>query len=127
MWPRILLEILPHLTRLVPAADKFLASRNASDKAQEEALAALADHVRDGISGVAEEQAGLRRQLQEQSEQIGQVGVEVTRARMGVESIEARITKLEQVSRTATRLQWVVLVLVGVVAVLAVVILVKGR
>lgn len=127
MWPRILLEILPHLTRLVPAADKFLASRNASDKAQEEALAALADHVRGGISGVTEEQAGLRRQLQEQSEQIGQVGVEVTRTRLGVENIEARITKLEQVSRTATRLQWVVLVLVGVVAGLAVVILVKGR
>lgn len=125
MWPRILLELLPHLTRLVPAADKFFAGRSASEKAQQEALAALAEHVRGGISGVTEEQAGLRRQLQEQSEQIAQVGVEVSRARLGVESVEARVGKLEQALQTAMRLLVVALVLLVVVAVLGVVVLVK--
>lgn len=125
MWPRILLELLPHLTRLVPAADRFFASRSASEKAQEEALAALADHVRGGISGVTEEQAGLRRQLQEQSEQIARVGVDATRARIAVESVEPRLATLEQMSQTAMRLLVVALALLVVVAVLAVVILVK--
>jgi hypothetical protein len=127
MWPRILLELLPHLTRLVPAADKFFASRSANEKAQQEALAALAEHVRGGISGVTEEQAGLRCLLQEQSEQTAQLGVEVTRARMGVESVEARVTVLEKRSQTAMRLLVAAVVLLGIITVLAVVILVKGH
>ena len=125
MWPRILLELLPHVSRLVPAADKFLASRNASEKAQQEALAALAENVRAQLGGVNEEQAGLRRQLQEQSDQVAQVGVEVTRARLGIEAVETRIAKLEQASQTAFRLLVSALVLLAGVAILAVLILMK--
>ena len=127
MWPRILLELLPHVTRLVPAADKFLAGRSASEKAQQEALAALADNVRAQLSGVNDEQAGLRRQLQEQSDQVAQVGVEVTRARIAIETVETRIAKLEQASQTAFRLLVSALVVLMGIAILAVVILVKQQ
>ena len=119
------MELLPHVTRLVPAADKFLAGRSASEKAQQEALAALADNVRAQLSGVNDEQAGLRRQLQEQSDQVAQVGVEVTRARIAIETVETRIAKLEQASQTAFRLLVSALVVLMGIAILAVVILIK--
>jgi chromosome segregation ATPase len=112
MWPKLLFDLLPHFARLMPMADKYLASRSASDKAHENALAALAENVR---CQVAEAHEGIYRQLGEQSAQIADLAVEVTRARMGVESVEARITKLEKTVGTATRLLWVVLVLVAMV------------
>ena len=74
-----------------------------------------------------DEQAGLRRQLQEQSDQVAQVGVEVTRARLGVESVEARISKLEQATQTIFRLLVSALVLLAGIAILAVVILLKQQ
>jgi hypothetical protein len=40
MWPKLLFDLLPHFARLMPMADKYLASRSASDKAHETALAA---------------------------------------------------------------------------------------
>jgi len=45
----MLFELLPHFARLMPVADKYLTSRSASDKAQEAALVALADNVREEI------------------------------------------------------------------------------
>ncbi len=117
----MLFELLPHLARLVPMADKFLSTRSASDKAQEAALAALAGEVRGEFGKVAETNAGLSRQLQEQGSQIAELGVEVTRARMGVESVEARVAKLEKTAVLAVRLLWVVLLLVALVFAIVVV------
>jgi len=88
MWPRLLLEILPHFSRLVPAVDKYLAGRNDSDKALEGAMATLAGDVRGSLRHVTEEQAGMRAQLQEQSKQATQLAVDVARTRMGMESVE---------------------------------------
>ena len=108
MWPRMLLDLLPHFVRLVPMADKYLASRNAGDKAQDTALSALSDDVRSGLGEVKEAQAGLHRQLREQGSQISDLAVEVTRARMGVETVEARAAKLEKSASLALKLLWVV-------------------
>lgn len=109
MWPKLLFELLPHFSRLVPMADKYLSTRSASEKAQEAALTALANEVRGELGKAAEANAGVSRQLQEQGEQIAELGVEVARARMGVESVEARIAKLEKTAALAVRLLWVVL------------------
>jgi septal ring factor EnvC (AmiA/AmiB activator) len=94
MWP-LLFDLLPHFARLMPMADKFLATRSASEKAQEAALAAMAESVRGDLGQVAEAHAGIKRALQEQSKQTSEIAVEVTRVRMGVESIEARIAPVE--------------------------------
>ncbi len=114
MWPKLLLELLPHFTRLVPVADKYLGNRNASDEAQKAALAALAQDVRGELGGVTEEQAGLRRQIQEQSSQVADVAVEVSRTRLGVEGVEARVAKLERSAAMTIRLLWVVLGLLAI-------------
>lgn len=109
MWPKLLFELLPHFSRLVPAANKYLATRSASDKAQEAALAALAGEVRGELGKVAEANAGVGRQLKEQGTQIAELGVDIARARIGIESVEARVLKLEKLAGLAVRLLWAVL------------------
>jgi chromosome segregation ATPase len=111
MWPKLLFELLPHFSRLMPMADKYLSTRSASEKAQEAALAALAGEVRGELGKVTEANAGVSRQLQQQGTQIAELGVDVARARMGVESVEARVGKLEKTAALAVKLLWAVLVL----------------
>ena len=107
MWPKLLFDLLPHFSRLIPMADKYLATRSASDKAQAAALAAMAEGVRGDLVQVTEAHEGLRRQMQEQGTQISELAVEVTRTRLGVESSETRIAKLEKTAGVAMRLIWV--------------------
>lgn len=106
MWPKILFELLPHLTRLVPMADRYLTTRTASEKAQEAALAALGSVVRGELGQLGEVHTGIQRQLQDQGAQLLELAVEVTRARMGVESMEARVARLE---KSAASMRWLVL------------------
>jgi hypothetical protein len=106
MWPKViaqLFELLPHITRLVPMADKYLSSKTASEKATEAAMAAMAEGVRGDLGQVTKAHAGLYRQLQDQSAQIAEVGEEVKRARHSVEQHENRMVALES---SVASLQW---------------------
>lgn len=91
----MLFDLLPHFARLLPMADKFLASRSSSEKAQETALAGMSESVRSDLAQLAETHAGIKRALKEQSEQTVEIAVEVTKVRMGVQSIETRVTAFE--------------------------------
>jgi chromosome segregation ATPase len=95
MWPKMLFELLPHLARLMPMADKHLSTHSASTKAQEAALAKLADDMRGDLARSSEAQAGLRRQMHEHTAQLGELALDVTRTRMGIEGAEARVARLE--------------------------------
>lgn len=125
MWPKLLLDLLPHFSRLLPVADKYLAGRSASEKAQEAALAALSGDVRKQMGRVTEAQAGLGRLVQEQGTQIAAIAVDVARTRMGIESLEERIAKLEKSMGLAVKLLWIVLVLIVATLVLVVVRMVR--
>ena len=57
MWPK-LLELLPHLTRLVPMLERYLASRQVKDQANEEKLTALTEIVRGDLGQVTAAHAG---------------------------------------------------------------------
>jgi hypothetical protein len=106
MWPKViaqLFELLPHITRLVPVADKYLSSKTASEKATEAAMVAMAEGVRGDLGQVTKAHAGLYRQLQDQSAQIAEVGEEVKRARLSVEQHENRMVALES---SVASLQW---------------------
>jgi hypothetical protein len=103
MWP-LLMELLPHFSRLLPMADKYLSTRGATDKAHETALAALAGDVRGELGQMGETQAGIHRQLREQSTQMTEMSVQVARTRMGIESVEVRVAELEKSARMAVRL-----------------------
>jgi hypothetical protein len=98
MWPKLiaqLFELLPHVTRLVPVADKYFASKAATEKATEAAMAAMAEGVRGDLGQVAKAHAGLYRQLQEQNVQIVQLGEEVKRARLALEQHDHRLELMQ--------------------------------
>lgn len=130
MWPKViaqLFELLPHITRLVPMADKYLSSKTASEKANEAAMAAMADGVRGDLGQVTKAHAGLYRQLQEQSAQITEVGEEVKRARLSIEQHDHRMEALElRVTSLGLWLKTGVSLLVILVAVV-IVLLVRAR
>ena len=129
MWPKMLFEVLPHLARLIPMADKFFANRSASEKAQEAALATLALGVRGDLGQVTEAHAGLARQMQEQGAALGilisAASDEAKHARIAVESVEARMTRLENTAATATRLAAIALMMLAVVLILLAIMLTK--
>ncbi|MGD0796379.1 MAG: hypothetical protein ABR910_01535 [Acidobacteriaceae bacterium] len=127
MWPKVLFELLPHFARLVPLADRYLSTRTASEKAQEAALAALGAEVRVELSQLSEVHTGIQRQLQEQSAQLAETAVEVTRARKGVESLDARMGGLEKAAAAGIKLLVGLLVVAIVAAGLLGLVLVRLR
>jgi chromosome segregation ATPase len=121
MWPQLLFDLLPHFARLLPVADKYLTTRSASDKAHEAALGAMGESVRGELAEVKEAQAGLERQLREQGEQVAEIAVDVARARMGIESVEARLAKLEKTAGMVVKLLVLVLLLAAMALAIVVV------
>ena len=118
MWPKMLLEFLPHLSRLIPTADNYFSSRKESDKAQAAALTALGDDVRGGLAKAVEEQAAFRREFEQHIERTAQIGTDAARARIGVESLEARLTLAEKRLVTMSRLLYGVLFTLALVVIL---------
>ena len=130
MWPKViaqLFELLPHITRLVPMADRYLSTKTAAEKANEAAMAAMAEGVRGDLGQVTKAHAGLYRQLQDQSAQITEVSEEVKRARLSIEQHEHRMLTLEA---NVTSLGWWVKAGVSLLVVLVavvIVLLMRGR
>jgi hypothetical protein len=99
MWPKViaqLFELLPHISRLLPLADKFFTSKAAAEKANEAAMVAMAEGVRGDLGQVTKAHLGLYRQLQDQSAQITAVGEEVKQSRLAMEQHEHRMATLEK-------------------------------
>jgi hypothetical protein len=128
MWPKViaqLFELLPHIARLVPMADKFFASKTASEKANEAAFVAMAEGVRGDLGQVTKVHAGLYRQLQDQSAQISEVSEEVKQTRNNLDQQAHRIETLElQLKSTAL---WIKAGISLLVVLLAVVIWLLAR
>lgn len=123
MWPKViaqLFELLPHISRLVPMADRYFSTKTASEKATEAAMAAMAEGVRGDLGQVTKAHAGLYRQLQDQSAQIAEVFEEVKQTRHSVEQHEHRMVALES---NVASLGWWVKAGVSLLTVLAVVII----
>ena len=124
MWPKMLaqlFELLPHITRLVPMADKYFSTKTASEKAAEAAMAAMAEGVRGDLGQVTKAHAGLYQQLQEQSVQIAEISSEVKRIVPAVE----RVTALE--SQVVALGRWVKAGVSLIVVLLVAVILLVAR
>jgi hypothetical protein len=140
MWPKALaqlLELAPHVTRLVPVADRYLQSKAESRDASWRAIEQMADGLRGDLGQIAEgmggnlrqiaaTQAGIYHQLNEQSETLSKIAADMRAARLTSDEIETRMTRIEtRVSRL-----WVtffaglivfVIFTAGVVAVFAVI------
>lgn len=124
MWPRVLaqiVELLPHLSRLVPLADRFLLSRQAGDEANREALAqvsvemqAIADGLKADLGQVTASHAGLYRQMNEIAAKADDAARDARAARDAAASLEA---KLAGVAATQARLQMLLTVAVVLLAI----------
>ena len=130
MWPKLfaqMFELLPHVSRLVPMADRYFSSKAAAEKANEAALAAMAEGVRVDLGQVTKAQVGLYRQLQELSAQVAVVGETSEAARKAAGEQEERVEALER--RVASIGVWVKAGIAVVVVMLGVVIylLVRGH
>jgi hypothetical protein len=130
MWPKLLMqlfELLPHISRLVPMADKYFSQKAAAEKANEAALAAMAEGVRGDLGQVTRAHAGLYRQLQDLSAQVTVVGETAEAARVAAAKQDSRVEELEL--KVAAIGVWVKVGVSVVVVMLGVVIwlLVRGR
>jgi chromosome segregation ATPase len=108
MWPKVLMqlvELLPHATRLIPVADRYFASKQAGEKANEAALLAMAEGVQADLGQVTAAHAGLYRKMQEQEAQIAEMRDDLRQARASVEQQGQRVESLEH--RLAAASLWI--------------------
>jgi hypothetical protein len=110
MWPALLqlIELAPHVTRLVPMADRYLQSRaegrDTERRAVEHAvdglrgeLALTAERMHEDLARVTVAQAAIVQQLTEQSESLKSIAADLHAARL---ANDARMTRMEtQMSR----------------------------
>jgi chromosome segregation ATPase len=115
----MLIELVPHVARLVPMADKFFQSKTAGEEANRKAMDAMAEGLRGDLGQVTASHAGLYRQLNEQSDKLAEISVEARAARDAAQAVEPRIALLE---RRLDRIAGLLMVL----TVLAVALLVIG-
>jgi hypothetical protein len=91
-----LVELLPHVSRLVPIAERYFSTKAAGDRSNELALAAIAEGMQADMGQVTKAHAGLYRQIQEQGAQIAGIGDEVRHVRGALETSERKVAALEQ-------------------------------
>jgi septal ring factor EnvC (AmiA/AmiB activator) len=124
MWPKALaqlLELAPHVGRLVPAANRLLNPGAAAEEASRNSMQQVADGLRGDIGQVTASYDSLSRQLTEQSAKLADLASNVSAAQAGVQSVEARMAALERSLSTNRKLLLLVLLFVVVTLVIAIV------
>jgi len=112
MWPKALaqlIELAPHIARLVPTADRFLQQKTAGDEATRAAVAKIGEDVRADVSRVTASHEGIYRQLNEQGERMSQLTEQMTAVRAAAEGAEEKVSALERRVTISTALLNVVL------------------
>ena len=102
MWKQFL-ELIPHLTRLLPHVDRFIQQRNSGDDAQKknlEQFAQMTEGLRSDLAKATASQASLYRQLNEQGEKMSTLASDLHESRSALQSAEARIATLEALLTT---------------------------
>jgi hypothetical protein len=128
MWPKALaqlIELAPHIARLLPTADRFLQQKAAGDDATRAAVAKLGEDVRSDVSRVTASHDGIYRQLNEQGERMTQLTEHITAARAAAESAEEKASALERRVAISNALLNVVLPLNVVLLALVILLLVR--
>jgi hypothetical protein len=140
MWPKALaqlLELAPHVTRLVPVADRYLQSKADARDTQRRALEQMAEGLRGDVGQMGESlrgdlrqiaaaQAGIYHQLNQQDETLVKIAMDLRAVRLASDEMETRMTRMEtRISRLwlaffAGLIVFVILT-AGVVAVFAVI------
>jgi septal ring factor EnvC (AmiA/AmiB activator) len=130
MWPKAiaqLLELLPHVSRLLPMADRYFNAKTADAEASRSAMQQMAEGLRGDLGQVTATHAGLYRQLNEQGEKLSELSADVATVKHSVESLDPRLTRLEQQNSRLTLLLGLSLFLLAGLLVVAVILLLHHR
>jgi hypothetical protein len=128
MWPKALaqlIELAPHIARLLPTADRFLQSRAAGDEATRAAVAKIGEDVRSDVNRVTASHEGIYRQLNEQGERMAQLTEQMTGARAAAEGAEERVAALERRVATSSALLAILLPLNVILLAMTILLLVR--
>ena len=99
MWPKViaqLFELLPHISRMVPLADKYLNQKSSTDQA----LSTLSDGVRSDLGKVAKAHIDLATRLDQFAAHVAENATEIRSTRLAVNSVEVRLTRAEKTAAT---------------------------
>ena len=128
MWPKAfaqLIELAPHISRLLPMADRFFQSKTVTDDPGRINVEGLAEGLRGDLGKVQTGHAVLGRQISELGDQVATSGADARAARAAVESLEVRLSRMEARQQALSGMMPVVLVLVIVALILLIVLLVR--
>lgn len=128
MWPKALsqlIELAPHITRLLPMADRFFDSKTADADASRTAMQQMAEGLRGDLGQVTAAHAGLYRQLNDQSEKLSAIASDLSSTKQSADAMEARLATLERQARTQQTFLLVILLLLLAVCALLVVLLLR--
>jgi phage-related tail protein len=124
MWPKALaqlIELAPHITRLVPMADRFFNAKSADAEASRNAMQQMAEGLRGDLGQVTASHAGLYRQLNDQSEKLSVLSAELRSNKLSLDALDERLLLLERQNKTLITLAVVVLIgVIGVIVLLAI-------
>ncbi len=126
MWPKAisqLIELAPHITRLLPMADRFFDSKTADADASRTAMQQMAEGLRGDLGQVTAAHAGLYRQLNDQSEKLSNIALDLSSAKRSAEAVDARLATLERQSRNQQTLLLIILLVLFAVCILLAVLL----
>jgi chromosome segregation ATPase len=121
MWPKALaqlIELAPHLARLLPMADRFLQSKSSDLEASRTALEQMSAGLRGDLGQVTASHAGLYRQLNDQSEKLSTLAEDQRAMKHSLDAAEARIATLEPQLRTIRTLLIVAIILLIAIVIL---------
>jgi ABC-type transporter Mla subunit MlaD len=107
MWPKALaqlIELAPHLARLLPMADRFFQAKSADAEASATAMQQMAEGLRGDLGQVTASHAGLYRQLNDQSEKLSTLTADLASTRTTVETFDYRLLALEKKAATSVLL-----------------------
>jgi hypothetical protein len=130
MWPKAissLIELAPHVARLVPMADRFFNSKSAEADASRTAMEQMAEGLRGDLGQVTASHAGLYRQLNDQSVALSAVAADVRAVKLAADSLEARTSRLEAQTTRLTQLVGIALILLAALCILSATILIHHR
>lgn len=95
MWPKAfaqLLELLPHVSRVLPIADRFFQSKTANDEATRHSL----DSLHHSVAEMGAGHAGIYRQLNDLADKAADAATEAREARVAADAAQQHLARIEQ-------------------------------
>ena len=106
MWPKAfaqLVELAPHISRLLPMADRYFQARNTVDDSSRSAMEGLAEGLRKDVAQMHMAQGSLQRQLASFGEGLTTSSTNAREARVAAESAAKASAAAAQSSATAAQ------------------------